>query len=149
MGIIAVLIGLPVTASLLAIGFLIILGGQFFFKKIKNKGLKLVVLFISHIPMAVVCALYLAGIYTAMKHYLTVEGVNNVRDILFMLIASMMVGTFNVIEPGSVLMGDNGPIIDTTLIISWTLLVTLIISMFLVKNITINTNKKAPNMRFT
>ena len=133
MGIIAVFIGLPATAILLAIGFLIILAGQFLFKKVKNKGLKLIVLFISHIPMSVVCALYLAGIFAAMKHYLTVKGVDNALGLLFIPIASMLVGTFNVIEPGSVLIGGNGPTIDTTEITRWALLVTLIISMAFVK----------------
>ena len=131
MGIICIFIGLPVTVVLLAVGILIILFGQFLYKR-KSNILSLLFLFLTYIPMSIICALYFSGIYEAMKYFLMHEGIHNILDPAILILSSMLVGTLNVIEPGSVLMGGNGPKIDTTQTTTYSLVVMLIVSLFLV-----------------
>lgn len=131
MGIICVFIGLPVTIVLLSVGVLIILLGQYLYKR-KRNIIRLLLLYLTYIPMSIVCALYSSGIYEAMKYYLLKEGIHNILDPSLMLFSSILVGTFNVIEPGSVLMGGNGPTVNTTQSTTCTLVVMLIVSLFLV-----------------
>lgn len=82
--------------------------------------------------MSIVCALYFSGIYEAMKYSLLKEGIHNIFDPSLLLFSSILVGTFNVIEPGSVLMGGNGPTVDTTQTTTYSLVVMLVVSLFLV-----------------
>ena len=131
MGIICVFIGLPVTVVLLAVGVLIILLGQYLYKR-KSNIFSILFLYLTYIPMSIVCALYLGGIYEAMKYDLLHEGIHNILDPALLILSSFLVGTFNVIEPGSVLMGGNGPKIDTTQTTTYSLVVMLIVSLFLV-----------------
>lgn len=131
MGIICVFIGMPVTLILLSLGVLIIVLGQYLYKR-KSNIARLILLYLTYIPMSIVCALYLGGIYEAMKYSLLNEGIHSIFDPSLLLFSSILVGTFNVIEPGSVLMGGNGPTVNTEQATSWSLLAMLVLSLILV-----------------
>jgi len=131
MGIIAALIGLPVTAILLAIGVVFILLGTYIYKKVENKFLKNVSLFLSCLPISIVCALYFGRIFTAIIYWCK-QGFDGFLEILFTPALAMLVGTLNVLEPGAIMMGDNGPTINTeqlTTIFFW---ISLVVSVFFV-----------------
>jgi len=112
MGIIAALIGLPVTFICIAIGIVFVLLGAFISKKIDSQILKNIILLLFCLPICVVSSLYLGGVLTSILYWYS-QGFEGISEVLITPIISMLVGTLNLLEPGHISMGDNGPKIDT------------------------------------
>lgn len=131
MGILATLIGLPVTFFAIAIGIVFIFVGGYISRKINRIILKQIIHFLFCLPICVVIALYLGGIVTSTIYWYS-KGVEGILNKLLIPIISMIIGTLNLLEPGHIMMGDNGPMISTEIATKIIFSISIIVNVILV-----------------
>ncbi|MDD2368698.1 MAG: hypothetical protein PHQ90_05295 [Sulfuricurvum sp.] len=138
MPLIALFLGVPATFVSLVLTMLLILLGINLSKKISITSVKILIQFVFSIPFNIAMALFLGGTLTALINYFK-QGMNGLIDYLIIIPISFLMGSLNILSPGGIALGDNGPTFDTTINSFICFFILLAISFYII----VRKNKKS------